>query len=473
MDSQPALPVYPPVPGDQRRGRTRRAFARGTAALAAAGGAGVLAACGAQAQPGASSTTGASSATTAGQPVTLDLWHSWGTVGGGGLAMLDQIEEYKRRFPNVTVVNTADANKQKFITALASDTAPDLFKLQGEEMIEFAEQGALLALDDFIKRDRWDMKQYFDFVVAHTSHKGKVFSITHHPDVRAFFWSKKAFQENGLTADRPPANWGDVEQHAQRLTKREGAEVVRYGFIPAWTSNSWLLQYWQANGAKILSDDGKKPAFNVPQAIDATTWAMRVTDVVNGGWAAVDQWSKAINVAPNTSFALERAATLLFGNWLLFPVSQQNPTLPFGVQAFPGGPGAQGKSFVFGGSTMVGLTKASKKAADAWEYLKFVGSKDGQYLVQKRTTDVAGHREAASNPEIVNNNLGRKEVLPLFEKANASSYVTSPAAPAIHAVLTDVQNRLLRRELTPRDAVTEAAQRTQQELDTYWARQGG
>jgi hypothetical protein len=40
------------------------------------------------------------------------------------------------------------------------------------------------------------------------------------------------------------------------------------------------------------------------------------------------------------------------------------------------------------------------------------------------------HREAANLPDIVNQNLGRKEILPLFEKANALSYVPSPAGPA-------------------------------------------
>jgi ABC-type glycerol-3-phosphate transport system substrate-binding protein len=120
----------------------------------------------------------------------------------------------------------------------------------------------------------------------------------------------------------------------------------------------------------------------------------------------------------------------------------------------------------------VSITRATKQAEAAWDYLKFVGSKDGQVLVQKRTSDVAGHREAAHLPEIVNQNLGRKDILPLFERANALSYVPSPAGQAVEKVLGETQTKLLRREQSPKDALAEAAQLVQQQLDEYWARQG-
>ncbi len=406
-------------------------------------------------------------------PVTLELWHDWGTTGGGGLAMLDQIDEYQRRKPNVTVSNVADAGRAKFVTALASDTVPDLFKLNAPEVIEFGEQNALLPLDDMIRRDKWDMKQYFDFVVPQTSYKGKILSITHHPDIRNVFWSKKLYREAGLDENKPPQTWAELELHAQRLLKRDGSQVSRYGFVPSWTANSWLLQYWQANGAKILSDDGRKVTFNVPAAVEATAWAMKITDNVNAGMDAVNDWNTAANVGGGyRALARERVGLLFNGNWCFFPVSVENASLPIGVQALPGGPSAAGKSFVFGGGTMVGATRATKNAEAAWEYLKFVGSKDGQYLVQKRSGDVAGHREAANMPEIVNENLGRKEILALFEKANALSYVASPAVRAVETVIGEAQTKLLKRELAPKDAVSEAAQQSQQQLDDYWARQG-
>ena len=431
------------------------------------------AAAGAACTPGSAPPAGAPAAGKPAGPVTLDLWHDWGTTGGGGLAMLDQIEEYQKRNPQVTVNNTADANRAKFVTALASDTVPDLFKLNAPELIEFGEQSALLPLDDQIRRDKWDLKQYFDFAVQQTTYKGKVLAITHHPDIRLLFWSKKVFRDAGLDENKPPATWVDVETQAQRLLKRDGSPQARYGFIPTWTSNLWLLQYWQSNGAQILSEDGRKVLFNGQPAIDATAWALRLTDAVNGGIDAVNEWNTTLNVGgAYRGFARERVGLMLYGNWLLFPVTEENPTLAFGTQTWPGGPGASGKPFVFGGGTMVGATRATKKADAAWDYLKFVGGKDGQYLVQKRTSDVAGHREAANLPEIVSQNLGRKDVLPLFEKANALAYVPSPAGPALEQLLGETQTRLLRREQTPKDALAEAAQLAQQLLDEYWARQG-
>jgi len=451
-----------------RRGLTRRRLA----GAAAPGVVFALAACGGASQGGQGATGGAGPAADT-RPVTLDLWHDWGTTGGGGFAMLDQIEEYTKRKPHVTINNTADAGRAKLITALASDTVPDLFKLNAPEVIEFGEQNALLPLDEMIKRDKWDLKQYFDFAVQHMSYKGKVLSITHHPDIRNVFWSKKLYQESGLDANKPPQNWSELELQAQRLIKRDGGQVVRYGWVPTWTANSWLLQYWQANGAKLLSDDGKKLLFNGTQAVEATNWVVKVVDSINGGMDAVNSWNTAVDAGGGyRALARERIALHFNGNWCFFPVTAENPSLPVGVQAFPGGPGASGKQFVFGGGTMVGALKASKKGEAAWDYLKFIGGKDGQYLVQKRTSDVAGHREAANNPEILNQNLGRKEILPLFEKANALAYVPSPAVRAIETVIGEMQTKLVKREISPKDAVPQAAQLAQQQLDDYWAQQG-
>ena len=102
------------------------------------------------------------------------------------------------------------------------------------------------------------MKQYFDFAVQQTTYKNKVLAITHHPDIRLLFWSKKIFRDAGQDENKPPQNWADVEALSQRLLKRDGSPQARFGFIPTWTSNSWLLQYWQSNGAQILSEDGAR-----------------------------------------------------------------------------------------------------------------------------------------------------------------------------------------------------------------------
>ncbi len=296
--------------------------------------------------------------------------------------------------------------------------------------------------------------------------QGKILSITHHPDIRNVFWSKKLYREAGLDENKPPQTWAELELHAQRLLKRDGSQVSRYGFVPSWTANSWLLQYWQANGAKILSDDGRKVTFNVPAAVEATAWAMKITDNVNAGMDAVNDWNTAANVGAATApWPASASGCSLTATGAFSPSRWRMRPCPSGCRPSRAGRAPPASPSSSAGGTMVGATRATKNAEAAWEYLKFVGSKDGQYLVQKRSGDVAGHREAANMPEIVNENLGRKEILALFEKANALSYVASPAVRAVETVI------LLKRELAPKDAVS-AAQQSQQQLDDYWAARG-
>ena len=48
----------------------------------------------------------------------------------------------------------------------------------------------------------------------------------------------------------------------------------------------------------------------------------------------------------------------------------------------------------------------------------------------------------------------------------------SPAVRAIETVIGEMQTKLVKREISPKDAVPQAAQLAQQQLDDYLAQQG-
>ncbi|MBC7235456.1 MAG: extracellular solute-binding protein, partial [Chloroflexi bacterium] len=347
----------------------------------------------------------------------LTLWHGWGNTGGGGLAMIDQCEGFMKLHPEVKMVNVFDANQDKWMAAIAGGNPPDLLKLNAPDIPSLGQRGALMPLDPFVERDNWDMSQYFDFAVDQCSWRDKLYAMTHHPDVRVFYRDLDVFQEVGLPLDKAPADWNEVYEWGKRMTKQEDGRYVRFGFVASWTSNNWSDQYMQANGVRLLSDDGRKAIFANELAEEAMSFVVKCVDDICGGRDNVEEFVE-VNATPEGKgpyrmFPYHRMGMVHYGNWLLFPVSVINPEMKIGLSTIPGGYSNAKERFVFGGGTMVAIPSGAKHWELAWEWLKYLGGPEGAALVQARTADISGRKETARDPKVLEQHIYRKEMVEL------------------------------------------------------------
>jgi ABC-type glycerol-3-phosphate transport system substrate-binding protein len=89
------------------------------------------------------------------EPVTVKFWHVW---GGARLEMIEaMIADFQALYPHITVEHTLlDQTDmvQKYLTAVASGDPPDVIMVHGANFFQsFADQGALMSLDDYIAAD--------------------------------------------------------------------------------------------------------------------------------------------------------------------------------------------------------------------------------------------------------------------------------------------------------------------------------
>ncbi len=405
----------------------------------------------------------------------LSLWHSFGKIQGGGLAMLDLIAAFTKLYPKVKITNVYDATPDKYMAAIASGNVPDLLKLSATDIPALGQRGALLALDSYISRDKWDMKQYFDFVVEQCSWGGKTYAITHHPDIRCTFTNPAILKEAGLDPDKVPESWDDLIVWGAKMNKQDNGRWVRFGYVPSWTEANWPTELMQANGATFLSDDGRKVNFNSDQAAEALQWAIDTTDKIDGGYNNTVTMVKSNQYPgagpPQWLFAQSHLGMMLFGNWAWNAITIYDPKLAAKNAMFPGGPSAKGQGFVFGGGQMVSIPKGAKSPDLAWEWLKFLGSAEGGYLVQARTSDVSGNIQAANDPRIVEAKLGRKEILPYFSKANRFAYLRSPISQQFDDEISRLADRVSLKQMTVKQALGVSEKAIQKALDDYWSTQ--
>jgi len=405
----------------------------------------------------------------------LTLWHDWGNVQGGGLSMLDQVNEFMKLYPGVKITNVYNATQDKILAAIASGNVPDLLKLQEVQLPTLGQRGALTDLDSYVTRDKWDMKQYFDFAIAQCTWDGKLYGMPHHTGVASLHMDQDVFKDAGLDPEKPPTDWSDLLGMGTKMTKQNGGRYVRFGYVPSWTSAPWPTLLIQANGGTLLSDDGKKSTLVSDQANEALQWALDATDKIAGGYSNTVAFSQANQTAqgsgPYWMFPQNRMGMVLFGNWIWEAISIVNPKLNVKSLLFPGGPSAKGTRFGFGSGSMVTIPKGAKSPDLAWEWLKFLGSDEGGYLTQARTSDVSANIKAANDPRIVDAHLGRKQILPLYKDTHWQVYVKSPISIQFNDEMNRLSDRVLLKQMTVKQALTESDKAIQKALDDFWATQ--
>lgn len=142
---------------------------------------------------------------------------------------------------------------------LASDRAPDLFRVTYQDIGLYAAGGALLDLTDRLPAGFADgFAEAFRRAVTHDD---RLYGVPHHTDTSLVLYDTEAVQAAGLT---PPTTldeawtWEEFTDAARRLPVAEG----RYAFGVNWQQAGayrWLNWVEQAGG-RLLADDLARPA---------------------------------------------------------------------------------------------------------------------------------------------------------------------------------------------------------------------
>ncbi len=392
--------------------------------------------------------------------------------------MVALAKRYAEIKPNITInesiVPGAEYDRKQ-LAAFASGVVPDMTLTTAENVPVYGDRGALLPLDDYMKRDKLNPKDWFDFTIAQCSWQGKVLAMTHHPDVRMIVYRNVPLMtEAGLDGSKDPTSWDDLKDWGMKLNKKDGARVTQYGWVPMWVQGWWGIDFPQGNGVTFLDPEGKKITYDTPATVEALDFVVKATDELNGGREKVVEFDAGQpDKGQQNVYGNSKLGIAIGGNWYLdriANVSKDPKAMKTAVSMFPGGPSAKGKQFMFGGGTMDSIVKGAKQPDAAWDYTSWISLPEGQFLAQSVSYDVGGHREGAQDKRIVDNYLLRKEILPFFDKATAMQHFYSPAWLPMRDEVVRVQDAMLLKQVTPAAGAKELQTKLQAILDDYWSK---
>ncbi|UOE42929.1 ABC transporter substrate-binding protein [Agromyces larvae] len=298
------------------------------------------------------------------------------------------VEAYNASHENqveLTVVPNDDY-VAKVGAAAGSNGLPDLFAADIVYVPNWVQQG--LFQDITANIDGFDFKDEIN--QGHLSAgtlDGEEYVLPFVLDLSMLFWNKDLATEAGLDAEAGPANLEEYAEWAKAIQALNKPDT--YGTATGLNCGGCLVFTWfpsvWADGDEVLSDDGT-------ESLLAGDTAKAVYDTWRDLWesGAVLPSSKDEAGPTWTAGFTEGKVGLMF-----YPATLLSST-PFDV-GVAGIPGPQGGGSTFVGGDGIGVSKDSKKAAQAWNFLSWMMSEDAQVGVLAKDNDVVSRSDLADN----------------------------------------------------------------------------
>ncbi|MGC8874962.1 MAG: ABC transporter substrate-binding protein, partial [Chloroflexia bacterium] len=318
----------------------------------------VLAACGPQRTP-----TGPVELTMMmwGDPAELTVWRQI-------------VADFEAANPGIRVnveVSDWDSYWTKLKTMLAGGTPPDVFAIDAPLYPDYQSRGVLLNLQPYLDAEPQVLEGLYPITLEAYKTPEGYFGLPRDFQTIVVFYNKDMFDAAGVPYPQPGWTYDDLREIAKRLTKDTDGDgtIDQYGFYAdLWDMELiWSEAIW-AYGGDILSPDRTHTLINSPEA--RQVWKL-FHDMI-----FVDHsWPDTTTAAEygGDPFLAGAAAMTTIGHWVVPGYAEAG--FRWDVAPMPRGPAGQATSVNSAGFV---IAKATKHPDEAWKFLKFVLSPDGQ-----------------------------------------------------------------------------------------------
>ena len=276
-----------------------------------------------------------------------------------------------------------DANGIK--QTAAAEGLSDVVSLWSGAAAEPAFQGRLLGLNRFIKRDRYDLSDYWPGCLEASTWRADLYTLHTEVDTNLIFCNRALFAGTGLAPPSRDWTWAELLETARELRRGQGAKSV-YGFAPyLWmdhpSSHDTTIPWIWANGGEVLDRDITKPLIDQPKAQEALQWLadLRHSHKV---WPATKEIRAAGASELELLFAKGQLAMLyVLRGWMRQGLLGHSSSPQFDMAEPPQGPAARANWLHVQASYFIGA--ATQVPDQAWQFLTWWAGGDVQREVHR------------------------------------------------------------------------------------------
>jgi multiple sugar transport system substrate-binding protein len=246
----------------------------------------------------------------------------------------------------------------------ASHRAPDIIPVSEGLAAGFARKGLLDPCPQSII-ERVNTNSVNELVRKSAYVDGTCYGIATDAVWQALYYNKQMFREVGLDPNRPPANWDELLEYAEKLTirndegmpTRAGFFIRKTGFKPGIAGKWFTFLY--AAGGRPFSEDGTQATFND----DAGRAALGFYETI------LERRIDAVGVdGDEQGFGQGRIAMIFREAYMARWLDEHYPDVEFGIAPIP----AKVASISDGASYVATVNSESTSKEHAWGFVEFL-----------------------------------------------------------------------------------------------------
>lgn len=288
------------------------------------------------------------------------------------------VSEFNQQYPNIKVeidYVAYDALHDKIITGMASTTpAYDVFLVDDIWYAEFADKGYILDITDKLTQEMKD--EIFDAAWEISTVSGKAYGMPWLLDQKYFFYNEELLKQAGF--DAPPTTWEELLEQSKAI-KEQG--IVEYPIVWSWGQYEAAICDWvtllYGNGGKLVDESGK-PMFNDATGVETLEWMVKTIDDGFTNPASISYVEEDVR----NVFSSGKAVFALNWNYM-YDLANNQPdqsqvTGKVKIALMPVFSDGGVESSTIDGSMGISVAATSPNSDAAWEYVKYLTSKDVQ-----------------------------------------------------------------------------------------------
>ncbi len=374
-------------------------------------------------------------------------------------AQTKMVQAFESKYPDIKIKLFVDPTGQSVARSIKSRSeTPDVVRIVGFGIAEFAATGNLVQLDDLVKRDNLPNEDWL-LPLSSAQVDGKLFSLPQDFRIPILFYRKGALQDAGVI---PPKTWDEVCAAGPKFKQ---ASVISFA-VPLGATGGlggaqglgefFLSTMLPGGNGQYFAADGKI-AFTKDSFIRA---AQTVKDLYTK--CKVTQLRSA-QMGINEVHDGIRSGTIAMTNFGLYrfkTIQQQGGGEDLGWAPAPAFSETD-KETVY--SYHIALNKQSKKQDVAWTFIKFMVSPEAQALAAEGG-EVVSRKSAYAAPyfqtEAAKNQAQWAELI--SKRGRTVQY--TPILSTFHTIVGEAFQKMVLRDETPDNAYAEVVKRYDEAL---------
>jgi len=322
------------------------------------------------------------------------------------------LQETKASFeelhPNIEIKfePVAHADKStKFIIASEAKNAPDVIHMEIQDIPPFIKKGYLLNLNDLVENEISNfMDQWAEAPKKICEDNDILYAMPDNAQTIVLFYNTELFKKAGLDPNKPPKTWEEFREYGIKLTN--GKDQWGFGMVANNSASliSRFLPVLWSFGGDIFNEDMTKCVLDSPDSIAAVKYFVELCTK----YGITPPAPNEMGAQDVRTFLAQGKVAMSFGSgWTVSIVDKLNPDLK-AAKVLKNAPLPVGKrKATFAQMDFWGISAFTKVKDAAWEWMKYLTSKDVQEKFFKDNGVTSARVDVGKSAMIMNDKFAK------------------------------------------------------------------